>query len=68
MISIRLARVKQRRWRAGLHGGTATMTDLRPGLVNGDRCTQDQAPLTRHVTRYLWHHDHRDPHRRVDPS
>ena len=34
-------RDKQRRWRADLHRGTATLTDLRPGDVNGERGTQD---------------------------
>lgn len=34
-------REKQRRWRADLHCGTAMLTDLRPGDVNGDNGTQD---------------------------
>lgn len=34
-------RDKRRRWRAGLYHGTATLTDLRPGDVNGERGTQD---------------------------
>jgi hypothetical protein len=34
-------RDEQRRWRTDLHDGTATLTDLRPGEVNGDRGTQD---------------------------